>query len=173
MRNHALIAGLVAALMAGAAGARKLPPTGDPATLQSLLACRSITDSAQRLACYDKASGAFAEAVSKKEVVVIDKQRATEAKRSLFGFSVPNFAGLFGGGDDINQIEGTVAAAFENGYDGWTIKLADGSTWQQTDGTPLALEPRRGDKVVVKRGAMGSYFVKIGSQPGFKAKRIG
>ena len=67
----------------------------------------------------------------------------------------------------------SVAGAFENGYEGWTIKLADGSTWQQTDGTPVALPPRRGDKVVVKRGAMGSYFVRLGSQPGFKAKRIG
>src|SRR6059058_4668534 len=100
MRNHALVAGLIVAFLGNAAGARPLPP-GDAASVQSLLACRAVTDSAQRLACYDKATGAFAEAVSKKEVVVIDKVRATEAKRSLFGFSVPNFAGLFGGGDDI------------------------------------------------------------------------
>ena len=33
-------------------------------------------------------------------MVVIDKQRATAAKRSLFGFSIPNFGGLFGGADD-------------------------------------------------------------------------
>jgi hypothetical protein len=37
----------------------------------------------------------------------------------------------------------------------------------------LALDPRRGDKVIVKRGVMGSYFFKLGSQPGFKAKRVG
>src|SRR5947209_4309523 len=173
MRNRALIGGLIVAALASAVNGRPLPPSGDPATVKSLLSCRAIGDTAQRLACYDKATGAFAEAVTKREVVIIDKARATEAKRSLFGFSVPNFAGLFGGGDDLNQIDGTVAAAFENGYEGWTIKLADGSTWQQTDGTPLALEPRRGDKVVVKRGTMGSYFVKLGSQPGFKAKRVG
>ena len=103
-----------------------------------------------------------------------DKARANEAKRSLFGFSVPNFSALLGGGDsELNQIESTVTGAFESGYDGWTIKLADGSTWAQTEGTPIALPPRRGDKVVVKRGTLGAYFLKLGSQPGVKVKRVG
>lgn len=169
-----LIAVSALAALAGTGAWARTPPPGNPATLQSLLACRSITDPNQRLACYDKASGEFATAVGKNEVVVIDKARATEAKRSLFGFSVPNFSALLGGGDsDLNQIESTVAAAFESGYDGWTIKLEDGSTWAQTEGTPIALPPRRGDKVIVKRGTLGSYFLKLGSQPGVKVKRVG
>ncbi|MEA3079525.1 MAG: hypothetical protein QOF05_933 [Sphingomonadales bacterium] len=168
-----LIGGVAAALTTTAAEART-PPTGTPATVQSLLACQSITDPGQRLSCFDKAAQGFADAMSKKEVVVVDKARANEAKRSLFGFSVPNFSALFGGGDDqVNQIESTVAGAIENGYEGWTVKLADGSTWQQTDGAPVALPPRRGDKVVVRRGTMGSYYIKLGSQPGFKARRVG
>jgi hypothetical protein len=174
MRNWWLFTGGMAAMIATLAIARSTPPTGTPATLQSLLVCRSIADSAQRLACYDRAAQGFAEAVTKKEVVVIDKTRANEARRSLFGFSVPNFSALFGGGDqEINQIEGTVDGAVENGEGGWTIRLADGSTWTQTDDTPVALPPRHGDKVVIRRGALGSYFVKLGSQPGFKAKRVG
>jgi hypothetical protein len=173
MRNTWLLGGALAALFATLAEGRPLPQTGSPATLQSLLSCRAITDAGQRLACYDKATGAFADAVGKKEVVVIDKARANEAKRSLFGFSVPNFAGLFGGGDEVNQIAGAVESAHVNGDGGWTIKLTDGSVWAQTDDTPVALEPRRGDKVVVRRGTLGSYFVKLGSQPGFKAKRVG
>ena len=112
--------------------------------------------------------------MNKREVVIVDKARANEAKRSLFGFSIPNFSSLFGAGDEqLNQIESTVAAAVENGYEGWTVKLADGSTWQQTDGATVALPPRRGDKVIVKRGTLGSYYIKLGSQPGFKAKRVG
>ena len=155
----------------GAALAKPIPP-GNPRSVQSLLDCRSIADSAQRLACYDKAAGAVAEAINRKDLVLIDKERATAAKKSLFGFSVPDFAGLLGGGD-ITQIEGTVAGFTYNADGGLTIKLADGSVWSQTDGTPVALEPRRGDKVVVKRGTLGSYFFKLGSQPGFKVKRIG
>jgi hypothetical protein len=169
-----LIGSMLGATLADGAEARSTPSTGTPASVQSLLACKSVADAGQRLSCYDKAAQGFADAMSKKELVVVDKARANEAKRSLFGFSIPNFGVLFGGGDDqVNQIESTIAGAFENGYEGWTIKLADGSTWQQTDGSPVALPPRKGDKVVVKRGSMGSYFVKLGSQPGFKAKRVG
>ena len=105
--------------------------------------------------------------------MIVDKARANEAKRSLFGFSIPNFSSLFGAGDEqVNQIESTITAAFENGYDGWAIRLSDGSTWQQTDSAPIAIPPRKGDKVVIKRGTLGSYFVKLGSQPSFKAKRV-
>ena len=174
MRAALTLIGAFAATFATAAQARSTPDTGTPQAVQSLLACQSIADAGQRLSCFDKAAQGLAQAMSKKEVVVIDKARANEAKRSLFGFSVPNFGALFGSGDDaVNQIESTVTGAFENGYEGWTIKLADGSTWQQTDGATVALPPRKGDKVTVRRGTMGSYFLKIGSQPGLRAKRVG
>jgi hypothetical protein len=133
-----------------------------------------VTDSAQRLACYDRAAQGFADAMGKKEVVVIDKARANEARRSLFGFTIPNFGALLGGGgEEISQIESNVTDVVENGDGTLTLRLADGSTWSQIDDTPIALPPRRGDKIVVKRGALGAYFVKVGSQPGFKAKRVG
>jgi len=173
MRAGLMLIGAIAAFSATSAQTRT-PNTGTPAAVQTLLACQSIADAGQRLSCFDKAAQSLSEAMTRKEVVVIDKARANEAKRSLFGFSVPNFGALCGGGDEqVDQIESTVAGAFENGYEGWTIKLADGSTWQQTDGATIALPPRRGDKVVVKRGTMGSYFLKLGSQPGIRAKRVG
>jgi hypothetical protein len=171
MRKLTLMA-VIAVLAADPAIAKTPPPTALPANVQALLACRSIADSNQRLACYDRESGTVAQAVEKKDLVVIDRAQATAAKKSLFGFSVPSFAGLLGGGD-VQQIEGTVAGVSQNADGGWVIKLADGSVWSQTDDTPVALEPRRGDKVVVRRGTLGSYFVRIGKQPGFKAKRIG
>jgi hypothetical protein len=174
MRLWLILIGGIAAVLGTSAEARSNPPTGTPAAVQSLLACQSIADAGQRLSCFDKAAQGFADAMTKKEVVIVDKARANEAKRSLFGFSIPNFSSLFGAGDEqLNQIESIVTAAFENGYEGWTVKLADGSTWQQTDSAPIAIPPRKGDKVIVKRGTLGSYFVKLGSQPGFKAKRVG
>jgi hypothetical protein len=172
MRKSIMFA--VAVLTAGGStvASGKPMPGGTPRSVQTLLDCRSIADSAQRLACYDKAAGTVADAIAKKDLVLIDKERATAAKRSLFGFSVPDFAGLLGGGD-ITQIEGTVAGYTNNADGGLTIKLEDGSVWTQTDDTPVALPPRRGDKVVVKRGTLGSYFFRLGGQPGFKVKRIG
>ena len=171
MRKLSLFAATALMAASGPAWARPIP-AGNPRSVQSLLDCRSIADSAQRLACYDKAAGTIAEAINRKDLVLIDKERATAAKRSLFGFSVPDFAGLLGGGD-IQQVEGVVAGVGNNADGGWTIKLADGSLWTQTDDTPVALPPRHGDKVIVKRGTLGSYFLRLGNQPGFKVKRIG
>ena len=155
MRQIFVISGLLALLLTTDAAAREAPAGPPPALVQGLLACRTISDPMQRLACYDRQSNAVASAIEKKDLVVIDKERATAAKRSLFGFSVPSFAGLLGGGD-LNQFEGTVTGATQNADGGWIIKLADGSVWSQTDDTPVALDPRRGDKVTVKRGALGS-----------------
>lgn len=153
---------------------RGAPDTGVPASVQQLLGCRGIADSGQRLACYDRQANVLSGAIASRDVVVIDKVRATAAKRSLFGFSVPNFGGLFGSGsDDIKQIESTVSGVSNNQDGGWVLKLADGSVWSQVDDAPLGLPPRRGDKVIVKRGLMGSFYLQLGKQPGFKAKRIG
>ena len=142
-----------------------------PAAMQSMLACRALTDSAARLACYDKAAATISDAINAKELVMIDKAKAAEVKRSLFGYSAPNFAGLLGGGE-VKQVEGVVASAFTNRDGGWTVKLADGSTWTQNDDAPIALPPRKGDKVTIRRGTLNSYFLRIGSQPGVKAHRI-
>lgn len=178
MRSTMLFAAVSAGLMwtspAFAQRGRQAPSTGIPTSVQQLLGCRGVTDAAQRLACYDRQANVLSGAIASRDVVVIDKVRATAAKRSLFGFSVPNFGGLFGSGsDDIKQIESTVSGISNNADGGWVVKLADGSVWSQVDDAPLGLPPRRGDKVVVKRGLMGSFYLELGKQPGFKAKRIG
>ena len=160
------------AMLAGHASAQRKPDnSARPAVVQSLLTCRAVADAAARLACFDKAAASVASAIETKELVMIDKAKANEVKRSLFGYSAPSFAGLLGGGD-VKQIEGVVTSAFTNGDGGWTVKLADGSTWTQNDDTPIALPPRKGDKVTIKRGTLNSYFLRIGCQPGVKAHRI-
>ena len=174
MRNFVLISGALATLATGTAYGRTPAASGTPASMQKLLDCRSIQDSAQRLACYDREAATVDQAINKRDLVLIDKARATQAKRSLFGFSIPNFGGLFGGADDeVKEISSTVVAFVHQDYAGWTIKLADGSTWTQTDDYQLGLPPVKGDKVVVRRGMLGSFSLQIGNQPGFKVKRIG
>ena len=174
MRIFALITGTLAFAAAGTAFAKGPVATGTPPSMQKLLDCRAIQDSAQRLACYDRETAAVDQAIGKKDLVMIDKQRATQTKRALFGFSIPDFGGLFGGGgDEVQEISSTVVSASKMGYMGWTIKLADGSTWTQTDDAELGLDPRKGDKVVVRRASLGGFFLRVGGQSGFKAKRIG
>src|SRR6478672_791465 len=169
MRNSLIISATFALIATTAADARGPVATGTPASVQRLLACRSITDSAQRLACYDRETTAVSQAIATRDVVMIDKARATAAKRSLFGFSIPDFGGLFGGaGDEVKEITSTVTTFSHNVYTGWTIRLADGSTWAQTDDAQLGLPPAKGDKVVVHRGSFGTFFLRLNGQPGFK-----
>jgi hypothetical protein len=174
MRNSVLITAALAITATSAANARGPAVTGTPPSVQRLFGCRAIQDNAQRLACFDRETAAVDQAIAKKDLVLIDKARATAAKRSLFGFSVPDFGGLFGGNEDqVKEIASTVTAFTNNGYNGWTVRLADGSEWAQTDDTQLALPPEKGQKVVVHRGALGSFFLRLNGQPGFKVKRIG
>src|SRR3954447_3863371 len=173
MRKGLMFGGVVAVLASGAQ-ARPIPNTGTPQSMQQLIACRSITDSAQRLACYDRQAAVVSQALASKELVVIDKARATAAKRSLFGFSIPDFGGLFGGGDnDVKEIASTITKVSQDPYGAWVVTLADGSTWYQQDDSPLGLPPERGNKVVVHRGSFGAFFLRVGSQPGIRVKRIG
>jgi hypothetical protein len=125
-------------------------------------------------ACFDREAAAMDQAIAKKDLVVIDKAKATAAKRSLFGFSVPDFGGLFGGDDDqVKEIASTVTSYGHNSDGGWVVRLADGSTWSQTDDAMLGLPPERGQKVVVHKGTFGNFFLRLNGQPGFKVKRVG
>lgn len=155
--------------------ARKPVATGTPAQIQQLLGCRSVPDAVQRLACFDRETAAMEQAVARKDLVFIDRERATAARRSLFGFSVPSFGGLFGSDekDEVKQVDGVVVSAGRNADGGWIIRLGDNSVWTQTDDTPLALAPKPGHKVVVRRGALGTFRLSVNGQPGLKVKRTG
>ena len=175
MRNGLTLAVLALLLAGGPAMARKPAEAATPAQIQQLMACRAMTDSAQRLACFDRESAAFQQAVAAKDLVFVDRERAKATRRSLFGFSMPSFGGLFGDDDEdaIKQIESTVASAGRNGDGGWTISLADKTVWTQTNDAMLGLSPKTGQKVVVKRGVMGTYYLSVNGQPGIKVRRVG
>ncbi|HEY4070671.1 MAG TPA: hypothetical protein VGM04_03835 [Sphingomicrobium sp.] len=172
MRRWIVATAVPALIATGAAQAKRPVDAGTPAQVQKLMACRAITAAEQRLACYDREAAAMDQALANKDLVMIDKEKARAAGRSLFGFSVPNFGGLFGSGGEISQIDGTIKSTGRNQDGGWVITLQDGSVWTQTDDWP-GLDPRPGKKVIVKRGLMGSFWLSIPGQNGIKVKRIG
>lgn len=175
MRELGVVTAALALFVTGSAEARTPRPTNSatPQAVARLLACRALTDPAQRLACFDRETGAVSQAIATKDLVVIDRARVVATKRELFGYSIPSFGGLFGGGEnDVKQIESTVTAWAQNAEGGWIIRLADKTEWSQIDDNILALPPRRGDKVVVQRGTLGSFWLMLGKQPGIKVKRV-
>jgi hypothetical protein len=169
-RSMLLIGGAALVCAATVAWARPAQ-TGTPAQVQRLMACRTITAADQRLACYDRETAAMNQAIANNDLVMIDKEKARAAGRSLFGFSIPNFGGLFGTNGEINQIDGTIKSTGHNQDGGWVITLDDGSVWSQTDDWP-GFDARPGKKIIVKRGTLGSFWLTSG-QSGIKVKRIG
>lgn len=172
--GRALLVGVGLLGLSLPASAREVDPGPPPAQVNSLLACRSIADAAARLECFDKSSATLSDAVAKRDLVVFDRESVRKTKRGLFGFGIPNL-GIFGDDNDeveIKQVEGAIVSTTFNADGGYIFRLADGSRWTQMDGKPIALPPRSGDKVVVKRGALGSYTLSIERQPGVKVRRI-
>jgi hypothetical protein len=160
-------------LVSAGSSARQVDAGPPPPQVNALLACRSIADSTERLACYDKNAAAVGDAVAKRDLVVFDRESVRKTKRGLFGFSIPNL-GIFGDDDkqeEIKQVEGTILTTAFNSDGGYIFRLEDGTNWSQIDGKPFAIPPQRGDKVVVKKGALGSFFLSIPGSPGVKVRR--
>jgi hypothetical protein len=142
----------------------------------ALDACRSVTSDSDRLACFDSAMKKLDQAVASKEVLIVDKAQIEKTNRGLFGLKLPNL-GLFGDKDgpttegQLSEIQSIVQSARANA-DGWLLTLEDGSMWQQTDGAALALSPKKGMNVVVKRAALGSFKMSVDSQPSIRVRRV-
>jgi hypothetical protein len=162
---------ILATTSAQAAGAKN----ERPAIFQQLVDCRAQQDAALRLACYDAQVAALDDAETKKELVVVDKAQMKQARKSLFGFSLPKIS-LFGGGDDADDeeelrvLDTTVADARQMNDGNWRIRLPDGVYWRQMEAKDI-FAPKSGDKIRIRRASMGSYLASINSRAAFRIKR--
>jgi hypothetical protein len=170
--TYALFAGAVAALLAAGPGLAAEPPA-HAAAFQAVLDCRSVTDDAKRLACYDAAAGRMATAEKSGDIVVIDKQQAREAHRQAFGLNLPSLDILTKGltHEEVDSVDGVVRAASQDGSGRWTIVLTDGAIWRQISDETLNREPKPGTKVTVRRAMLGSYMMRVDGQPGIRVHR--
>jgi hypothetical protein len=166
---------VVVAFLAGPAFAKD-PPKQSP-LVGALEACRAIADPTQRLACYDKEAGALLTAAQTGEVAVVDRAEARRARKSLFGFAMPNlpfFSGDKSADEVSDTLESTVTKANGIGYGKYRITIAEGNAvWETTEAYATMREPRSGDKISIKRGPLGSYMLRIGKNRGVKGRRVG
>ena len=149
-----------------------------PEIFTKLLDCRALTDSAARLACYDRQVGEMESASQRDEVVVLDKAELKKTRRSLFGFSFPKLPFL-GGADDSDkadpeaaQIEAKITSARSIGYGKWTFVLDDGSQWETTEAIANR-SPKAGLPIVIKRAAMGSFLGSVDGWRSVRMRRVG
>ena len=174
---------IIVAAVATAASLSAAPAVAQDASqriLDTFGACRSVQGTDARLACFEQAYDGFAAQVKTKAVRVIDKKEIATTKRSLFGFSLPKIA-LFGGGTDggktnddepeFTQIDSTVASVrpIASGRIEFSLAEQGGAVWHSTD--PVPFPPKVGDKIHIKRGALGNYFISSGGSR-FRGSRM-
>jgi hypothetical protein len=160
-------------LIAPALGlAAKPAPTRAP-VIQSLLDCRAVSDSAGRLACYDKAVASLDQAEHSGDLVTIDREQRREVRRQAFGLTLPSLA-MFDRGEKTEETEKVtvkLASARLDPLGKWIIELDDGAVWRQIDDNALYRKPIKGVMAIVHRGALGSYLMNIDGQQAIRVHR--
>lgn len=143
------------------------------ATIQELKACRAIADTEARLACYDREVGEVIAATDAGTLQVVDQADVEETKRGLFGFTLPRIK-LFGDdeGAEMTELETTITGVRREGREAWVFTTTEGSVWRISETKMGWRPPASGQKVVFKRAAMGSFFIRVNGQIGVKGRRI-
>ena len=161
----ALLISLQPALAAPPQAAEEAQP------VKELAACRAIATPAERLACYDRATDSLQKAIERKEVVIVDKQEMRRTTRSLFGFTLPRF-GPFKAQEQESEIITTITYARSIGDGRWHIGIEGGAVWETLEGNIANGTPKAHQKIVIKRGALGNYFLRVGNDRTVTARRI-
>ena len=139
--------------------------------LDAVVKCRTLADAAERLACYDKSVAELDTAAREREVVVVDRDQVQEARRSVFGLTLPRIRLFEGSGEpDLDEVEGVVASISEQGGR-VSFTLQDGARWVQTDDRTV-VNVRPGTRVTLKKAALGSYFAKFHGSISIRVKRV-
>lgn len=169
----AVLMGIAAA--SSAAAARPIPKIAAATTgiVAELTGCKTLTDDAARLACYDKAAAKLEAATASGDVKLLDREDIRATRRSLFGFDLPKlpfFKGDDSAKDTPEELDAVVKSVQAAGYSKFVLTMEDGAVWQSTE--PLPRDPKAGAKVHINRGALGNYFMRVGSMRSVRAMRV-
>lgn len=123
------------------------PPAREAGAAAVLFSCRAIADDRLRLECFDREVGALQEAESSDEVVIVNQEVISKARRDLFGFALPKIDLFSGKGkaeviEEITQFEDNLASFRLDPAGRALITLSNGARWMQTDNLPVLGEPK-------------------------------
>ena len=137
----------------------------------AVIACEAVAEPSARLACFDRTVATLAAEIRDKKVVVIDAATVREARRGLFGLSLPRLK-LFDSDDDeaITEIDSRITGVAFTREGKAVFVLADGSRWRQTESRQLSA--RIGQPINIKRGAMGGYMATVNKRSGIRVIRL-
>ena len=166
----------VALLGVAAPSATQAKPAASSPLVEALDRCRNIADAAPRLTCFDRAAGDLVAATNSGNSLFIDRAQMRQVRRSMFGFTMPKlpfFAGDRSAEEQQSELETTVKASRAVGHGRYVVRIAEGSAlWETTETYGSMLPPRAGQKVLIRRGALGSYLLRFEGERWIKGKRV-
>ena len=143
---------------------------------QTLHACAAMKDSAERLACFDRAMvetppPAQSRPPTKAPVAVAPAQSSPEqfGEENLPRASRPLRA------EEKTTLLSSIQAMRAVSPETYAISLSNGQVWRQEEGSHIALFFHVGDDVRIEKGALGSYHmstVATGSKNWVRVTRI-
>lgn len=138
------------------------------AVVQAVTACRAVTDSAARLACYDTAAADLGKAQAPGGAVdtALKAPTAEEARLSDIGKRPAKPAAPPKG--EVFTVESA-----EIGRDGrLVVTLAGAGVWKQTGDDEVAASwPKPGTRAKLRK-AMAGYFLMLQGQKAIRAQRV-
>ena len=157
----------------------------------NLYQCATLTDDAERLACYDARVAELRSAEETGVIRTVDTAEIEKIEREAFGFALPNLRlALRGFGNDeegkseraervaetkeISEVVLPVSRITKHSVTGrLTITLEDGQVWEQVDSRSLPAGKIRNPKEArIRRAALRSFMMSIDDSVAIRVKRV-
>jgi hypothetical protein len=143
----------------------------DPAP-QTLHACAAMKDSAERLACFDRA---MVETPQTQQPTQAPAAAPAQSSPEQFGEeNLPRTLRPLRAEEDAALLS-SIKAMRAVGPEAYAISLSNGQVWRQEEGSHVALFFHVGDNVRIEKGALGSYHMSTaatGSKNWVRVTRI-
>jgi len=132
----------------------------------AILKCRTVTDVAARVACYDAIPvGVARPAAAAGAAVAAAPARTAEEN---FGMEAVKQRAT-----EPASVQSTVVGNFGGWGPGSQIRLANGQVWRIIDGSEAVLPDRTDAKVTIERNLFGTIFLRVdGSNSSAKVRRV-
>lgn len=136
--------------------------------LSSIYACAEISNSTQRLACFDASVAKLHTAEQNKEIVTIDAKAAKKLKREAFGFNLPSLSKIglphiglpnLGGDRDAEALVVGVKSVRKVGRI-YVFTMENGQVWKEVGGH-INYIPKGDLKATIKPKSMGSFMISL------------
>ena len=130
----------------------------------AMRACRTTTDGAARLACYDKIELAAAPVAAVAAPALTPQQSFGLPPAPMDVQKAPA---------RIESITSTIVGNFDGWDPNTKFTLANGQVWRIADGSEAVLPPSTNQRVTITRNFIGTLFLKVeGSNQSPKVRRV-